>query len=219
MVLVKGKAAVRPRQPFGRWKVVKSVGLRGHNHYWQCRCECGTVREISTDSLVSGKSQSCGCLAQELRRQKARHGNARTGKVTREYRIWNAMHRRCSNPRHKHWHRYGGRGITVCCRWTGKNGFSNFLADMGKVPDGLTLERLNNDKGYAPSNCVWATRKQQGRNTSRIILVTVGDRTQCVQAWLDENGIPMGTYLSRLSYGWSRERAVSEPRRGQIRAA
>lgn len=87
-----------------------------------------------------------------------RHG----GCGTRTYRIWNAMRTRCNNPKFHAWPRYGGRGITVCRRW---DSFANFLADMGNAPEGMSLERKNNDRGYSKANCKWATPLEQGANT------------------------------------------------------
>src|SRR6266487_4166543 len=92
-----------------------------------------------------------------------RHGQCRRGLRTREFGVWASMRQRCLNTDNPAWHNYGGRGITICLRWL--ESFDNFFADMGVCPPGLTLERLDNDKGYEPSNCVWSTRKAQMRNT------------------------------------------------------
>jgi hypothetical protein len=118
--------------------------------FWCCRCECGTETETSGVNLRSGQTRSCGCLH-------ITHGMT----LSPEYRVWRSMHQRCSNPKHIRYQRYGGRGITVCDRW---GSFENFLADMGPRPTGLTLERKNNDQGYSPDNCKWATWSEQNRN-------------------------------------------------------
>lgn len=96
-----------------------------------------------------------------MNRMYHRHGHAQHGKVSLEYRVWSAMIQRCSNPNDKKYRHYGGRGIQVCERW---HDFRNFIADMGTKTPGLTLERKNNDKGYEPGNCVWATYKEQANN-------------------------------------------------------
>lgn len=118
--------------------------------FWRCRCECGNEIEASGVLLRNGQTRSCGCLH-------ITHGMT----LSPEYRVWRSMHQRCTNPKHVRYERYGGRGISVCERW---NSFENFFADMGARPAGLTLERIDNHKGYGPGNCKWATWSEQNRN-------------------------------------------------------
>ncbi len=91
------------------------------------------------------------------------------GKRTRSttYVIWMSMRQRCGNKRHRHYARYGGRGITVCERWSGTSGFASFLLDMGERPEGLSIDRIDNDKGYSPENCRWVTASEQIQNSSK----------------------------------------------------
>lgn len=148
------------------------------------------------------------------RSNRFKHGHAASR--SREYEIWKGMRARCNNPNHVGWKWYGGKGIKVCDRWSGRDGFINFLNDMGPAPTpNHTIDRRRSSDNYEPGNCRWATRKEQGRNTGRNIVIEHNGRKQCVQAWLDEFGIPMGTYLSRLHlYGWDRARAATTtPRR------
>jgi len=142
-----------------------------------------------------------------------KHGHARDGATSREYNIWKKMKDRCRNQNNEYWKWYGGKGVTVCDRWSGPDGFRNFLSDMGPAPSPKhTIDRIKPSGNYEQSNCRWATRLEQGRNTSRNIHITHDGKTQCVQAWLDEFGISKSTYLSRLcTYGWSRERAATTP--------
>lgn len=151
---------------FGRW-IVLAFSHVGYNHrkYWLCRCDCGVERVIAARHLLSGESRSCGCLWRDNR---TTHGMCRRqGKrsCTTEYAAWRSMLHRCNNPANKQWHRYGGRGISVCERW---NKFENFLADMGLKPSpDLSLERIDNDAGYSPQNCKWATIQEQNANMHR----------------------------------------------------
>jgi hypothetical protein len=119
---------------------------------------------------------------------------------------YRAMLNRCLSPLNDHYAQYGGRGITVCDRWKGENGYANFIEDMGERTDlKLTIERENVNGNYEPSNCVWATRKQQGRNRRTNREVTIGGRTQCVAAWAEEMGVTFASFWQRLKNEWSEE--------------
>lgn len=121
---------------------------------WLCRCDCGELTVTRGVNLRSGNTKSCGCMWWETI---TTHGHCRTP----EYRAWNQMIQRCTNPNSQRYSRYGGRGISVCQRWFR---FENFLADMGPRPPGYSIERIDNDGNYEPSNCVWIPRNQQQRN-------------------------------------------------------
>lgn len=123
----------------------------------KCLCDCGTEIVVKFSALGHDRN-SCGCLHRERASQlTAKHGMS----TTRIYRIWSDMVRRCTWPNHQRYADYGGRGITVCKRWLE---FENFYADMGDRPEGRSLDRINNDAGYSPENCRWATGSQQAKN-------------------------------------------------------
>jgi hypothetical protein len=116
--------------------------------------------------MTTGNTQSCGCLAEEVRAKGAnyKHGLTRVGKVHPMYSTWRNMHRRCYSTENKDYEYYGGRGITICERW---HDFSNFLADVGDRPEGKTLDRIDNNGNYEPSNIRWATQKEQYDNSRK----------------------------------------------------
>lgn len=134
------------------------------------------------------------------------HGNAKRGKKSPEYLIWVSMRQRCSNPNNKNFYRYGGRGISVCDRWSE---FTSFISDVGERPsDKHSLERKDNSKGYEPGNCRWATQSEQARNTSRNVIITVrGKRMTLVEA-IEIYGGRYGTVLYRLKKGTPAEEAL-----------
>ncbi len=143
---------------FGEWKVIERKESSSPPTRWLCKCTCGTVRAVVGKSLRQGLSTSCGCTSRPTT-----HGHSRKGKVSPTYKCWLAMRRRClaTAPPFVRQH-YADRGIRVCDRWSR---FGNFLSDMGERPPGSTLERINNDGDYCPSNCQWTDRRSQSRNT------------------------------------------------------
>jgi hypothetical protein len=149
---------------FGRLTVVERAENYRRLAQWLCECECGGSAVVRGSSLRSGQTRSCGCLALEHTRSIQReptHGHTRGGLKHPLYAAWAAMRQRCQNPAHHGYANYGGRGITVCERW---RDFGAFLADMGERPEGLTLDRIDNDGNYEPGNCRWATALEQRHN-------------------------------------------------------
>lgn len=190
---------------FGRLVVVafSHRGVRRDSH-WLCRCDCGKSHVVVWGNLRSGDISSCGCWLNEVRGESTRtHGMSRT----RVYRIWKAMVKRCENPNGPKWHRYGGRGISVDPAW--RNSFEQFFADMGHPPDGLSIERKDNDAGYSKGNCVWATAKEQARNKSDVRFVEAFGKRQTIPEWAAEFGLSRQTIAARLRAGVSGDIAVS----------
>lgn len=158
-----GRAVDHTGKRFSKWIVISFVGINSKGAArWLCRCECGIEKSVPAESLIRGKSKSCGCSSNLFRSSKLlAHGHARGGKMSGTYRSWHSMRQRCENVNIPQYCDYGGRGITVCERWSS---FEDFFADMGERPDGLTLDRINCNGNYEPGNCRWATPKQQTNN-------------------------------------------------------
>lgn len=138
--------------------------------FWRCRCSCGNERSIPVGNLKSGNSKSCGCKkAERISVARTKHGEGRHGRTSREYRSWTGMIKRCTNQSDPKFPIYGGRGISVCDKW--RHDYSAFLADMGRCKIGMSLDRINVDGNYEPSNCRWATAQQQAENR-RVVRVS-----------------------------------------------
>lgn len=190
-------------QTFGYWATLREHSTRFGARMWECRCRCGSERIVEGRHLTSGRSKSCGCYRNEvISRVRKSHGLTET----REYRIWCQMKGRCANPNIPEFANYGGRGITVCDRWL--NSFEAFLTDMGNAPDGYSIDRINVNGNYEPSNCRWATPKQQANNTRRNhIIIVNGERITLSEA-STRYGINYGTLKWRLRRGQSIEQAL-----------
>jgi hypothetical protein len=196
---------------FGRLTALSAVGRGTHSPsgssriVWRCQCTCGSIIDVKSPELLSGDTQSCGCLSREvLIARSTTHGMSRT----RTYRIWANMLARCKYPSTPRFAYYGGRGISVCDRW---NTFADFVADMGACPADHSIDRIDPNGNYEPSNCRWATRPTQMRNTRRSRMLTVGGETLHVNEWCLRTGMPKSTLWYRLDQGWSDERAVTTP--------
>lgn len=199
----------RTGQRHGRFTVVSFVGRVNKRSVWRCQCVCGNVRDVMAQSLVAGTSKSCGCLFLETRRARkgipATHGQSKT----RTYRIWCGIKKRCYNKNDHAYPRYGGRGITVHDRW--RSSFENFVSDMGECPDGLTIEREDNDLGYEPGNCRWATYAEQNLNRRNSHKVVIGGEEVPLLIAARRQGINYSTayyrhVLHRDTYGTHADR-------------
>lgn len=198
---------VRKGDVFGRWVVadppVRGSRAEGTKPRAMCVCLCGTSRVVALRSLLKGLSKSCGCISSEVTaRRNRKHGMSKSP----EYLVWEAMRARCRDVGDPD---YGGRGITVCREW---EDFSAFLRDMGKRPEGLTLERLDNSKGYGPDNCVWAPRADQNRNKRNNVVIDYQGVSQTVADWAKELGLHPQTLYSRVHRGLTPEMCLSKER-------
>lgn len=151
-------------------------------------------------------------LISKIQGAQTKHGNCTRAKKSPEYQSWASMLGRCCNPNRSHYHRYGGRGITVCERW--QHSFQAFLEDVGPRPTPKhTLDRFPDNNGnYEPGNVRWATRKQQSRNRADNTIITANGETHCLIEWAEQSGLSVGIIQRRISHGWSAERALSTPK-------
>jgi hypothetical protein len=191
-------------QRFGR--LIALAPLRGRSEgsgrartLWNCLCDCGQVKAVDATALRTGHIQSCGCLRLETATQQmTTHGYA----GTRIHKIWKGIVQRCTNPDNPAWPDYGGRGITVCPEWL--TSFENFLRDMGATyKRRLTIDRIENDKGYSAANCRWATKLVQANNTRSNRWVEFDGKTRTVAQWGRHTGTPAHKISYRLNAGWS----------------
>lgn len=199
---------------FSRWLVIQKseVNLWDKGIYWECLCDCGTRRIVLGTFLRNGRSRSCGCLQREaasvaVKSHATKHGLSDSP----EYSVWHGMHARCKNPNNDSWARYGGRGIAVSEPW---NAFDNFYRDMGPRPSAAhSIERLDNDKGYSPSNCVWALPTTQARNRRRNAVYEFDGKSLCLSEWAERLNTPRHLLSNRLKRGWSVKDAFTLPRK------
>lgn len=194
-------------QTFQYLTAVKPVGSGKGGVVWECLCKCGKTINTTAKNLRSGNTKSCGCLNSErvIARNKAGATHGMTGTPT--WATWDNMIQRCTNPNHKSYKGYGDRGIEVCPTW--RNDFLTFYKDMGDRPAGMTLERIDNDKGYEPGNVRWATPLEQANNRRNNISLTVGGITDTLANWSRKTGIGQKTIMYRIKNGWSDEQALS----------
>lgn len=158
---------------FGRLVAMKSTKKRQHGHViWKCLCDCGNVCNVSIDNLRNDNTKSCGCFRKEISKKNktaVTHGKYKS----KEYSSWIAMKQRCYNKNNSYYRCYGERGIKVCERWLGKNGFKNFFKDIGSKPSSKhSVDRKDNNGEYTPDNCRWATPKQQANNRRSVVILT-----------------------------------------------
>lgn len=152
-------------EKFNRWTV-----LEEHSYKCKCLCECGTIKLVNKQNLKRGASKSCGCLKREQTIERSTKHNLRH--ETKLYGVWASMKQRCYNPRNKKFKRYGSRNIKVCDEWLEFEGFYKWAINNG-YEDGLTLDRIDNDKNYYPENCRFTDAKTQANNTSRNVRIEI----------------------------------------------
>ncbi len=190
---------------FGRWSVIsRADDGQKYKKRFNCTCECGTTKIVDYANLTSGASISCGCYNEEI---STSHGHSRNGAKSPTYLTWQSMLARCRQENHPGYESYGGRGISVCERWTI---FENFLEDIGERPKGMTIDRFPDQNGnYEKSNCRWATPKQQSRNMRNNRIVVFNGESRCLSEWSEILGISRGILERRLKLGWPVEQILT----------
>lgn len=196
---------------FGRWNVIGprltrwSKSGKTRKTVLFCRCDCGSERWVFQSGLINGISTSCGCRNVEaIISRQTTHGGANTA----EYKNWQTMKTRCSNPKVKSFTDYGSRGITVCPEW--ESSFLQFITDMGPRPSrNHTVERIDNEKGYCKDNCRWATRAEQNRNKRNNRMLEYKGKTLPLATVAELSGVNARTLWWKLSRGVSVSEATN----------
>lgn len=190
-------------EKFGKLTVVKLAVAGNANHRkYLCLCQCGGKKIVSEDNLKRGHTKSCGCITH------TRNGESHT----RLYTAWSSMLKRCYRGKTQAEKHYQKRGITVCDEW--KNSFASFKqwAESNGYSDSLSLDRIDNNAGYSPQNCRWATQKQQANNTSKNVYIEWHGETRTISEWADYAGLPYGLVRNRIARGWDIEKALRPKR-------
>lgn len=178
---------------------------------WKCKCDCGNQITVRYPALISSNTRSCGCLLDESRkinnvnkRRSVSHDFVFEGNLDNHplRLIWKSMLMRCNNPNVMSYKHYGGRGIKVCDRWSGELGFENFVNDMGERPDGTTLDRIDYNGNYEPSNCHWATSDEQANNRTDNIYIIVGGRKITAKQFCKALGLNYWVAIKQIQRGY-----------------
>lgn len=198
---------------FGRLVALEKVGAGNTIARWKCRCDCGADCEVRAANLVNGHTQSCGCLQRERTSEtKTVHGHYHgpDGKRSKLYGVWNQMKQRCQNTRNGSYENCGGRGITVCDEWQDFRPFRAWALVNG-YREGLSIDRIDNDGDYEPSNCRWTDRTAQAVNRRSAVFLTYDGRTLPIREWAEETGIEAHILRQRLRRGWTAHRVLTQP--------
>ena len=170
---------------YGKLTILARAANQGKKVRWLCKCDCGNQTIVQSGHLKKGSIKSCGCVGA--------HGMS----DSRTYHSWRSMRQRCHDANHRSYKDYGGRGITICDQW---NSFHGFLADMGERPDDTTLDRIDFNGNYEPSNCRWATDSVQRNNKRTSHFIEYAGEKKTISQWADDLEINMHSLYSRLGY-------------------
>lgn len=212
-MIKKKSKQLKAGQEFGRLTVVKLAYVKRNKYnqnieYYLVKCVCGNEKIIVKTSLTANLTRSCGCLKQEiLHERNIKHSL----KGTRLYSIWKGIKARCYNKNNPSYDYYGGRGVRVCKEWlSNPKAFCDWAMEKN-YKDNLTIDRIDNNGNYEPSNCRWATMKEQSRNKRNNRIITHKGEARCLNEWSEITGLKRETIKDRIKRGWSVEYALTKP--------
>lgn len=203
------KEIISSQDQYNRWTVLNYGHIATkQNIYLNCKCSCGIIRLVRKTALIHGRSKSCGCLTREINSYVNKtHGLSKT----MLYKAWNSMIGRCTRKTDPAYYRYGGIGISICDRWLD---FQCFYDDnVSLFSHGLTIDRIDNYKGYSPDNCRWVTKSEQTENKKNTIFLTLNGVKKRIPEWSKIIGLPYELIRKRLKWGWSDEKILTTPPR------
>lgn len=196
---------------FGRLTAIR-MDRTGRRVFWICRCDCGNEHRVQAANLKSC-IKSCGCLRRDIGlKQNRTHGHTLGYEPSPEYRTWCAMKARCYNRNNPNFKQYGGRGIVMCDSWFD---FDAFLRDMGSRPPGTSIDRIDNNGPYSPSNCRWATPSEQARNQSHHPRITWRGETRLLVEWCELLHLKPATVYWRRTHGRTLDEVFAPVKRCQ----
>lgn len=203
-----GKLKDLTGQRFGKLTVIERAENDGKRTQWLCKCDCGKIFAVWSSALISGNTKSCGCAIIEINKKNFSTHNQ---SYTRLYRIWANIKTRCTNDKYNRFCDYGGRGITICNEWLEFENFYNWAMSNG-YNNTLTIERVNNNANYEPSNCIWTTMAEQSTNKRSNLLFTYKNKTLCLKQWAKELNIDYILLYNRIvKRKWSFDKAITTP--------
>ena len=190
-------------QKFDKLLVIEKTDVRiSKKVFWKCLCDCGNIKYVQTYHLTKGIIQSCGCSSTKYKQ---------TEFTKPLYIIWQGMKNRCYNPKHENYVNYNGKGISICDEW--KDDFELFYnwSISNGYKKGLSIDRINNNGNYEPSNCRWVTKREQMWNTSKNKIIEYKNETRCMAEWCDILNLNYETIQSRFHRGWNVEKTFETP--------
>lgn len=205
---MQGKALIiKIGQQFNMLTVLKEVEKKGAYRQFLCGCNCGKIGTYKLIQLTTGQTKSCGCLRKKtFVERNTFHNKSRT----KLYKVWTSIKQRCDNEKCNVYYRYGGRGIKISKEWYDFNNFNKWAFENGYI-EGLTIDRINNNGNYEPSNCRLVKMKIQCRNKSSNVFIEFNGEKLCVQDWANKIDIKFSTMVKRLK-NWDIEKALTTPK-------